>query len=244
MEGMPMGSADAVAAIWPVFGLVIRTPRLVLRLPRESDLPVLARVAREIAGPGEPRLQMPWMYEPSPAMERRLVQRYWRSLAHWKPESWHLAMAVYVDGEPVGVQDIWANDFVRARSVGTGFWITRSSQGKGLGTEARSAVLDLAFSCLGAGEALTEYLDGNIASERVSRKFGYVNNGERLTYREGSGQVIEYHLRLTREGWEQARNGQRAVITGFERCASMFGLDGGETLQLPATGVSLPGDSG
>jgi RimJ/RimL family protein N-acetyltransferase len=220
-----MGSADAVAAIWPVFGLVIRTPRLVLRLPRESELPALAQAAREIAGPDEPRLQMPWMYEPSPAMEHHLVQRYWRSLAHWKPESWHLAIALIVDDEPVGIQDIWANDFARVRSVGTGSWITRSRQGKGFGTEARSAVLEFAFSCLSAGEARTDYHDGNIASERVSRKLGYVNNGERLTYRDGSGQITEYHLRLTRERWEQTRSRQRAVIAEFERCAAMFGLD-------------------
>lgn len=228
-----MGSADAVAAIWPVFGLVMRTPRLVLRLPRESDLPALAQAAREIAGPGEPRLQMPWMYEQSPAMEHHFVQRYWRSLAHWKPESWHLALAVYMDDEPVGVQDIWADDFVRARSVGTGSWITRSRQGKGFGTESRSAVLEFAFSCLSADEARTEYYHGNIASERVSRKLGYVNNGERLTYREGSGQITEYHLRLTRERWQQTRNGQRAVIAGFSRCASMFGLAESVTQELP-----------
>lgn len=229
-----MESTDAVVAIWPVFGLVIRTPRLVLRLPRESELPALAQAARDIAGPGEPRLQMPWMYEPSPAMERHLAQRYWRSCAHWKPESWHLAMAVFMDDEPMGVQDIWANDFARARSVGTGSWITRPRQGKGFGTEARSAVLELAFSCLGADEARTEYHDGNIASEKVSCKLGYVNNGEHLTYREGSGQITEYYLRLTRERWEQTRNGQRAVIAGFERCASMFGLDSSATQDLPA----------
>jgi RimJ/RimL family protein N-acetyltransferase len=137
-----MDSTDAVVAIWPLFGLVMRTPRLVLRLPRESELPALAQAAREIAGPGEPRLQMPWMYEPSPDMERYLAQRYWRSLAHWKQESWHLAMAVFMDDEPMGVQDIWANDFARVRSVGTGSWITRPRQGKGFGNEARSAVLE------------------------------------------------------------------------------------------------------
>lgn len=232
-KALSMGAADAVAAIWPTFGLVIRTPRLVLRLPRESELPALAQAARDIAGPGEPRLQLPWMYEPSPAMEHHLVQRYWRSLAHWKPESWYLTMAVYMDDEPVGVQNIWANDFARARSVGTGSWITRSRQGKGVGTESRSAVLEFAFSCLGAGEAQTEYLHGNIASERVSRKLGYVNNGERLTFREGSGQITQYHLRLTRERWQQTRNGQRAVIAGFSRCASMFGLADSVRQELP-----------
>jgi RimJ/RimL family protein N-acetyltransferase len=220
-----MEPADSLAALWPVFGLVIRTPRLVLRLPRENELPALTRAAREIAAPGEPRLQMPWMYEPSPAMEQHLVQRYWRSLAHWEPESWHLVMAVYADDEPIGVQDMWASDFARTRSVGTGSWITRSQQGKGLGTEARAAILELAFSSLGAEEARTEYYDGNVASERVSRKLGYAANGERLAYLEGSGQVTEYHLRLTRDAWEQGESG-RVTIAGAERCLSMFGMNG------------------
>jgi RimJ/RimL family protein N-acetyltransferase len=143
-------------------------------------------------------------------------------------------MAMYTDDEPIGVQDIWANDFARTRSVGTGSWVTRSQQGKGFGTKARAAVLELAFTCLGAGEARTEYYDGNIASERVSRKLGYVNNGKRLAYLEGSGQITEHHLRLTKEKWEQTRSRQQAVIAGFECCASMFGLGRGATDERPA----------
>jgi len=60
---------EPLAGLWPLFGLLIQTPTLRLRLPREEDLPALARAARDIAGPGEPRLQMPWMYDDSPAME-------------------------------------------------------------------------------------------------------------------------------------------------------------------------------
>ena|SRR5271154_2928424 len=84
------------------------------------------------------------MYQPSPGMEQ-FLQRYCRALAHWKPESLHLPLAVYLDGRPVGVQDVWASDFARVRSVGTGSWITRTDQGHVYGTEARQAVLELAF---------------------------------------------------------------------------------------------------
>jgi RimJ/RimL family protein N-acetyltransferase len=45
------------------------------------------------------------------------------------------------------------SDFARLRSVGTGSWVTRSEQGRGYGTEARLAVLELAFGHLGAEEA-------------------------------------------------------------------------------------------
>lgn len=167
---------DSVADLWPPFSLVIETDRLELRLPREDELAGLARAARVIASPGEPRLHLEWMYEPSPGMERKFVQRYWRALAHWRPGSWHLPLGVFLGGTPVGVQDMWANDFAHARSVGTGSWISRPQQGHGYGTEARAAVLELAFGWLGAEEACTEYLDGNAASEQVSRKLGYRDN--------------------------------------------------------------------
>lgn len=133
------GGTEPLAGLWPLFGLLIQTATLQLRLPRDQDLPALARAARDIAGPEEPRLQMPWMYQDSPAMERQLLQRHWRALAHWRPESWHLPLAVFAGGEPIGIQSVWAEDFARCRSVGTGSWITRARQGRGYGTEARAA---------------------------------------------------------------------------------------------------------
>ncbi len=216
--------ADSVADVWPVFGLVIQTPRLVMRLPREEELCALARAARVIAGAGEPQLHLPWMYEPSPGMERQFLQRYWRALAHWKPESWHLPLAVFLGGRPVGVQDLWANDFARVRSVGTASWITRGEQGRGYGTEARAAVLELAFGQLGAAEACTEYLEGNFGSEKVSRKLGYAGNGQRRVFRDDTGATTEYQLRLDRQAWEKNQGEPGCAITGLGPCLAMFGL--------------------
>jgi RimJ/RimL family protein N-acetyltransferase len=219
---------DSVADLWPVFGLLIQTPRLHLRLPREEDLCDLARAARVIAGPGEPQLHLPWMYEPSPGMERQFLQRYWRALAHWKPESWHLPLAIYRGGRPIGIQDIWANDFAHVRSVGTGSWISRGEQGNGYGTEARIAVLELAFSQLSAEEACTEYIDGNYASEKVSRKLGYTGNGQHLIYRDDTGHMTEYRLRLDRHTWQKDRQGIPCAITGIGPCLALFGLSTSE----------------
>jgi RimJ/RimL family protein N-acetyltransferase len=213
---------DSVADLWPIFGIVIETERLELRLPREGELAGLARAARVIALPDEPRLHLEWMYEPSPGMERKFVQRYWRALAHWRPESWHLPLAIFRGGEPVGIQDMWADDFAHARSVGTGSWVSRAVQGHGYGTEARAAVLELAFGWLGAEEACTEYLAGNAASERVSRKLGYRDNGQHLVYRDDTGRITEYRLRLDRVAWAQTSGGHCA-IKGVEACLPMFG---------------------
>jgi RimJ/RimL family protein N-acetyltransferase len=217
---------DCLPELWPVFGLLIQTPRLQLRLPREDDLCELARAARIIAAPGEAQLHLPWMYEPSQGMERQFLQRYWRALAHWKPDSWHLPLAVYLDGQPVGIQDMWASDFARLRSVGTASWITRSEQGHGYGTEARAAVLELAFGHLGAEQACTEYLHGNHASEKVSRKLGYTGNGQHPVYRDDTGRTTEYQLRLDRQTWQDNRKGAPCVITGLAPTLAMFGLAG------------------
>ena len=78
------------------------------------------------------------------------------------------------------------------RPAGRAARAARTGQGRGYGTEARAAVLDLAFGHLGALEALTEYTEGNHASERVSRKLGYVPTGQRAAYRDDAGPVTEY----------------------------------------------------
>jgi RimJ/RimL family protein N-acetyltransferase len=217
---------DSIADIWPFFGLAIKTPRLLLRLPREGELCELADAARVITAPGEPQFYLPWIYSSSPAMERLFLQRHWRALAHWTPESWHLPLAIYLDGRPTGIQDLWANDFARARSVGTASWVTHSKQGHGYGTEARAAVLELAFGYLGAEEACTEHLEGNHASDRVSRKLGYTDNGRHLLYREHIGRTTQYRLRIDRETWEKNRDVGASSVTGIGPCLAMFGVKG------------------
>ena len=216
---------DSISDLCPLFGLRIETPRVRLRVPREADLPALARAARSIGERGEPQFQLPWMYEPSPALERQLMCRYWRTLADWSPGGWHLLLGVFVGERPIGMQSLWASDFARLRSVGTGSWISRVEQRRGYGTEARAAVLDLAFAELGAVEARTEYLDGNHASERISRKLNYVENGCQQAYRNDAGRVTEHRMRLDREAWLSGNLGARCVITGIRPCLPMFGLD-------------------
>jgi RimJ/RimL family protein N-acetyltransferase len=169
---------------------------------------------------------MPWMYGGSPDMERQLLQRHWRALAHWKPASWHLPLAVFLADEPVGMQNLWAEEFAHRGSVGTGSWITRARQGRGYGTEARAAVLDLAFAHLGAIEALTEYTEGNHASERVSRKLGYLPDGQRAAHRDYVGRVTEYQLRLDRPAWEGHARPGRVAVTGLGPCLPLLGLPG------------------
>jgi hypothetical protein len=69
-------------------------------------------------------------------------------------------------------------------------------------------------------------LNGNHASEKVSRKLGYTGNEQHLVHREDTGRTTEYQLRLDRQTCQYNRRGAPCVITGLARTLVMFGLDG------------------
>jgi RimJ/RimL family protein N-acetyltransferase len=210
-----------LAALWPLFALALETPRLVLRLPGDPDLIGLAHAARDLQPAGEPRFQLPWMYAPSPDMERALLQRHWRALAHWRPESWHLILAIVLDGAPVGALDLWATDYRVTRSVGIGAWLARAHQRHGLGREALAGALALVFDQLGADAVHAEYLDANRAAAAVCERLGFVPDGQRIVQRDGVAR-LEHRRRLARAAWA-ALPPPVVTVRGLAGCAQMFG---------------------
>jgi hypothetical protein len=99
---------EELADLWPLFGLRVTTPRLELAVPDNRDLLSLARASADVQRPGETRYYKAYLYEPSPERERHLLQRHWRALAHWRPTSWDLHLAIRVNGIAVGGQNVWA----------------------------------------------------------------------------------------------------------------------------------------
>jgi RimJ/RimL family protein N-acetyltransferase len=198
----------------------IKADWLVLRVPREGDLPALVEAARTLRD--APRYQLNYLYDDSPAMERGLLQRYWRALAHWTPDSWHLILGIFIDGEPVGLQEMWADGFARLRSAETSSWVRSDLQGGGIGTRARAGVLELAFAELGATEAHTAYLTGNQASRAVSRKLGYRDNGFHNVHRNGETRRNNRMI-LELLDWEADRPSRLDIrLTGADR--ALFGV--------------------
>ncbi|MHB1137649.1 MAG: GNAT family N-acetyltransferase [Microthrixaceae bacterium] len=163
---------------WPVWDLRVRTPLLELRPLHEPDLPALVElVSAGIHDPATMPFLQPFTDEPSPGRERstyRFVMRCW---AEWSPERWMLPLGVFVDGELVGNQSVEAERFPLRRSVTTGSWLGLAHQGRGIGTEMRAAVLELAFRGLGALRAQTSAYEDNTASLAVTRKVGYSPDG-------------------------------------------------------------------
>lgn len=206
---------------WPLFDLVIRTPRLELRLPNDDELVALARLAG--AGIHDPGWQpmLGWTDQPSPQLERGVLHWHWGRRADWRPERWSYNTGVFVDGEIVGSQGMEASDFAKLGVVSTGSWLGRAHQGKGIGKEMRAAIVHLAFEGLGAIEAGSGYWHDNEASRRVSESIGYEANGEKWLLRRDS-RDREIEVRLRREVWEQRRRDD-IEIEGLEACLELFG---------------------
>jgi RimJ/RimL family protein N-acetyltransferase len=208
---------------WPLFGLRLLTPRLELRVPDLTELAALADVA--IAGVHDPDRQpfvVPWTDGTPAEVVRGTLQYHWRMLGQWAPENWSLHFVTVLDGQVIGTQAIDARNFATLREVGTGSWLGRAHHGKGLGREMRAAVLDLAFTGLGAQWATSEAFADNAASYGVSRKLGYTDDGIARHVVRGEP-VVGRRLRLDRDGWAAARTVD-VRIEGLEPCLPMFGL--------------------
>lgn len=207
---------------WPIYGLRVRTERLELRLPTVGDILDLADVARAgIHAPDEMPFGIAWTDVPDPEFERSFVAHHWDARRSWRPTDWALHLMVVLDERPIGAQSLLAEDFAARRSVHTGSWLGRSWQGRGFGTEMRSAILALAFDGLRAAAAETEAFLDNAASNAVSRSLGYEETGRGSLAPRGTPRETQ-RFRMTAEGW-RSRPRPVAVVEGLDGCRDLFG---------------------
>lgn len=206
---------------WPLFDLVVRTPRLELRAPTDADLMELVEVVRAgIHDPSWMPFLVPWTDLPSPELERSFLRFMWSTRAGWSPGDWRLPFVVRERGRAVGVQEVRGLGFATSRSVETGSWLGREHQGRGIGTEMRAAVLHLAFEGLGAETATSGAMAGNAASSRVAQKLGYEEVETAIVAPRGVP-VVERRYLLRRERW---RPTVAVVIEGLGPCLELFGV--------------------
>lgn len=205
----------------PLFGLRLRTPRLELRLPDEEELEALRGVA---LGGIHPKEFMPFSiaWTDDPELESFFPYHEMRR-QEWSPEEWHLELGVWLEREPAGVQAVTGSQFATTLTVSTGSWLGQSFQRRGIGTEMRTAVLDLAFRGLGAEVARSGAIDGNAASLRVSQKLGYEQVG-RSTVAPRGEELGHADLALRRESWQPPFT---VEIEGLEPCLPLFGSGSG-----------------
>jgi RimJ/RimL family protein N-acetyltransferase len=207
---------------WPLYDLRLRTPALELRVPTEDELVALCQVARAgIHDPATMPFDVPWTDKASPRFEREFLQHHWAQRAQWSPQRWTLALAVFQDGQPIGFQDLGADNFMVIREVNTGSWLGRAFQGQGYGKQMRAAVLHLAFAELDAVAARSGAFADNPSSLAVSRALGYQENGVGRTAPRGEPRD-RIDLRLTRQRWQDHRHCP-VEVAGLDSCRDMFG---------------------
>ncbi len=202
----------------------LRTPRLELRLPRRAELVELAHLAeRGVHAPNEMPFAVAWTDAAgSPGFVESFVAFHERAREQWSPDEWSLLLGVWAQGRPAGVQELGAEGFARRKTVVTGSWLGAEFQRRGYGTEMRAAVLELAFSGLGAEAAESGSLEGNISSARVSEKLGYLPSGEAFQSPRGE-KIREQRFRVTRERWQGVAR-PPVAINGLEPCLPLFGV--------------------
>jgi RimJ/RimL family protein N-acetyltransferase len=201
------------------------TARLELRLASPDELAALAQVAEAGVHPPE---QMPFRVAwtdraGKPGFLESFLDHHAGLMRDWSPENWFLELSVWTGGEPIGFQSLRAAQFADTRRVETGSWLGARFQGRGYGTEMRTAVLDLAFSGLRAVAAESGYAEDNLQSKGVSTKLGYEPVGEGWESPRG---VPVRHLRLavTAERWAEVAH-PPTRIDGLDGCLPLFGVD-------------------
>jgi RimJ/RimL family protein N-acetyltransferase len=217
-------SREELARHWPIAGLAVRTPRVELRWPDDTDLCALADLAAKgVHDPSFMPFTQPWTRrDPGGDLERGMLQFHWRLRGIWTTTSWNYNPVTVVDGEVVGTQGLFAESFGVRRTAGTGSWLGLAHQGRGIGKEMRAAILHLLFAGLGALRAETGAFEDNAQSIGVTRSLGYRENGELVVDREG-GRTRELLFVLDRADWEPRRRDDIEIV-GLEPCLPLFGV--------------------
>jgi RimJ/RimL family protein N-acetyltransferase len=217
-----MAARRNLVSMWPLFGLELRSERLELRYPTDADVAALLEIARGgIHDEGVQPFENGWTDRPAHEFGPGFARYFWAQRAGWRRDSWALPLGVYLDGEPIGVQQVTAEQFPALRTVGTGSWLARRYHGIGIGTEMRAAALWFAFECLDADFAITAAYAYSSASLGVSRKIGYTENGSRLDVVRGVATEARL-FRLSRAVWDEA-GWPEVQVRGFEPCRELFG---------------------
>jgi RimJ/RimL family protein N-acetyltransferase len=212
---------SVLTTVWPLRQLRLTTERLVLRPPTEDELAALAALAAEgVHEPREHPFLTAWTDLPPAERARHVMQQHWRHLGTWTQDDWELELGVFRDGEPLGLVGLMGSEFAVLREVKTWSWLGLRHQRQGYGTEARAALLHLAFDGLEAEAARTEVFQDNAGSQGVSRKLGYQPDGISRDVLHGKA-VVSDRLRLTRAEWLRAEQ-PKAEIVGLAECRDWF----------------------
>lgn len=204
--------------------LRVSTPRLELVSATDDLLEQLEPLVREGKASADPA---PYddpmsLYEEDPTVRvNKWLRGIWRARGVVTPGSWRLSLAVVLDAQPVGMQDLIGVHFDSHRTVVSFSWLSADVRGQRIGHEMRHAVLHLAFAGLGAMEASSDAFLDNVGSNRISAGLGYEKNGVEWATRRGKADLLQ-RWRLTRENWLQHQRSD-IHLRGVSNCIAALG---------------------
>ncbi|HEY5880060.1 MAG TPA: GNAT family protein [Nakamurella sp.] len=215
--------ARTPADYWPVFGLVLATPRLVLTPLQDVDIPEMCElILGGIHDSERMPFLFPWTDAPRDEIVPNALRHHWSARASSTPDNWSVQFMVRRRGELVGLQNLTGQDFAVTRTVATGSWLGRAHQGQGIGTEMRSAVVQFAFDHLKSERADSGAFTDNPESLAVSRKLGYRPDGTHVVQRRPGERAVEQRLTLDRASF--VRPDWMVQVRGLPACHAFFGI--------------------
>ncbi len=222
---------NELAEIWPLFGLRLVAGPLDLRPIRDDDIATLVSVAeRGIHDPAVMPFIYPWSDAPVAELGRNMAIHYWRNRAEFTPQHWGLELVVRWNDRIVGCQGFEAANYLVTRTGETGSWLGREFQGQGIGTLMRQTLCAFVFDHLDAEEITSAAFLDNPASLAVSRKVGYVANGQSREKRRDGELAFSQKLSLAPDAL--FRHGYDILVEGVEPVRRLIGLD--ESRSTPA----------
>lgn len=172
-------------------GLPILTPRLALRLPRESDVPLFLRYLND------PRVSRTLSSRHTPYRREGEVAWVRQSRrAAFRGEKLNLVVTLRPEGTPVGGAGLEIRDWENGHGW-TGYWLAPRYWHRGFASEAVSALCHIGFHKLKLHRVDAHVFEFNPRSMRLLRTLGFKNEGRvREVYRRGRRWYDEYAFGL------------------------------------------------
>lgn len=209
MESM---TVSGLTELWPAAGVSVRAGELELRWIDDGLAIELAALAgKGVHDEDAMPFNYPWTRGTPREVARNVLKYQWENRSRVSAERLVLEFGVVVGGRAVGIQSASGENWPVLREVETGSWLGREHQGKGIGRRMRALMLHFCFESLRAHSVTsTAFLD-NAASNAVSRRTGYEDDGLLRVVREGVP-ATQMRYRMDRARWLTMRTENLRLI--------------------------------
>ena len=212
-----------IEAIWPLFGLEIETPRLLLRPVRDEDLPQLTQAALDgVHEPDQTPFGFPWTDALPADLPRNLASYQWSLRNRVAPNDWTVAFAVHCDGK-VSAHRTWPLTTTQMGSPSIRIVAHAKCAGQRLGYRdaRRTAAVRVRHSRRPLGRVQRNVVERTFAG-RIGENSGYELNGVTRASPRSGQPVDEQKVRLARERFN--RPPWQIKVRGAEPALGQLGI--------------------